>query len=342
MATIKELAKLCDVSIATVSNVLNGTGRVGEETSRKILDTAKKIGYIPNMMAKNLKQKVTKTIGIITEDLTVFNCADIVDGINDYLDQVDYTFLLGNLRLYKKYNNMFYHHEGYKAQVEEEFQIMKSKQVAGIIYVGAHSREIKSIPKNFDLPIVVAYGYASEQHVPSVIYDDEKGAYEAVSKLIQLGNTSIGVVTGEQGSLHTIERMKGYQRALFEHKILCDPSLIVEGDWTVDSGYEAGKKLIEKGVSAIFSMSDVMASGIYDCANEKEIIIGKELDLIGFDDRQICTAFRPTLTSMALPLEQIGQHAGKIIVEMIEHKTIDTSLLHKIECRLIERNSIKG
>lgn len=341
MTTIKELAKICDVSIATVSNVINGTGRVSKETSQKILDMAKEMGYIPNMMAKNLKQKVARTIGIITEDLTVFNCADIVDGINKYLDDKGYTFILGNLRLYKKYDNNFYRYEAYKAQVEEEFQIMKSKQVAGIIYVGAHSREIDSIPRDFELPIVVAYGYASKQHVPSVTYDDERGAYDAVSKLIQLGNERIGVITGDQRSLHTIDRMKGYQRALYEHKILCNPDLVKEGDWSSDSGYEGGKQLLEKGVTAIFSMSDVMASGVYDCANERGIEIGKGLDLVGFDNREICIAFRPTLTTMALPLEEIGHRSGKILLDAIEKKPQDNSLLHKIECKMVGRKSTK-
>jgi len=179
MATIREIAKACGVSISTVSNVLNNKSNVGEDTRQKILDTAKEMAYIPNYMAKNLKLKTTKTIGIITEDLTVFNCAEIVDGIHEFFDEHGYTFLLGNLRLYKKYDNEFYHRDVYKKQVDTELNKMKAKQVDGIIYIGAHCRKINYIPQGFPIPLVLAYSFCSNPDIPSVIFDDEEAAYQA-------------------------------------------------------------------------------------------------------------------------------------------------------------------
>lgn len=344
MVTIKQLAKECDVSIATVSNVLNGTGRVSESTAKRILDTAKKSGYVPNMVAKNLKQKENKIIGIITEDLTVFNCAEIVDGINEFLDEKGYTFLLGNLRLFQKYTNRFYHHENYREEVEEEFYMMRAKQVEGIIYVGAHNREIHSIPEDLGIPVVMAYSSAIERGVPSVIMDDEQGAYDATRKLILLGHKEIGIVMGENSSINTKNRYQGYQRALYEHGILCNPSLVMEGDWGSDSGYEAGKKLLQKGVQAIFAMNDIMAAGVYDRAGELGLEIGKDLDLVGFDNREICTAFRPALTTMALPLHSIGRKSAEILVNQL-NKNIsrgkENQLLYKMQCNLVERKSTR-
>lgn len=339
MITIKELAKECNVSIATVSNVLNGKGRVGEETAKRILDKAKSTGYVPNLVAKNLKQKVTKTLGIITEDLTVFNCPDIVDGINEYLDAAGYTFILGNLRLFRKYNNTFYHHENYHDAVEEEFQIMKSKQVAGIIYVGAHCREIKCIPEQRNVPVVVAYSYAAERNLPSVTFDDEQGAYEATVRLIQRGHRRIGMIMGEEGSMCTSDRSKGYQKALFGHGILCDPELMIRGDWSSDSGYEAGRILLQNGVKAIFAMNDIMAAGVYECAGEMDLEAGRDFDLIGFDDRDICTAFRPSLSTMALPLHEIGRKSAEKLIDILEGEE-EPDRLYRIPCHMIERGSI--
>ena len=127
VTTSKELAKACGVSVATVSNVFTGKGRVSEERRQFILQKAQEMNYVPNNLARSLKLRNNRTIGIITEDLTVFNCPNIVDGIHEYLETINYTYILGNLRLFQKYDNNFYHHEEYASKVAEEFQIMKSK-----------------------------------------------------------------------------------------------------------------------------------------------------------------------------------------------------------------------
>lgn len=342
MATIKQLAKECGVSIATVSNVLNGTGRVGEETTRKVLETAKAIGYVPNMLAKGLKQKGTRTIGVIAEDLTVFNCPDIVDGINEYLDETDYTFILGNLRLYKKFGNAFSHSEAYFEQVEREFQVMLSQQIEGIIYIGAHSREIRSIPTDLNIPIVMAYGFASEKRIPYVTFDDEQSGYEATRQLIERGHTRIGLIQGEADSIHTIKRTLGYQRALYQNKLLYNPDDIAKGDWSRQSGYEACQKLYEDGVHAIFCMSDVMAAGVYDYVHENHLQVGSDIALVGFDDREIAKAFSPELATMALPLGGIGKLAASTMLTMIKRGIAmgeePTEIM--LPCTFVERESI--
>jgi DNA-binding LacI/PurR family transcriptional regulator len=341
MATIKEIAKACNVSIATVSNVLNGTKKVSEPLRLRILETARSMEYVPNYMAKNLKQKETRVIGIIAEDLTVFNCPEIVDGIHAYLEEVNYSFLLGNLRLYKKYGNKFYSTEEYKQQVEEEFKIMQAKQVDGIIYIGAHSRKLNCIPEDLALPVVVAYGISHSTKIPSVIFNDEKAAFEATSLLIEAGHTAIGLITGEERSIHTRERLLGYQRALFKNKILYNPELVFQGNWERGSGYEGAKKLIEEQVTAIFSMNDIMAGGVYDYICEKSLRIGSDLSLIGFDNRELDEAFYPTLTTMALPLHEIGRKAAQCIINRLQgNETPETEKLIRIDCTAIIRNSI--
>lgn len=342
MVTIKEVAKVCGVSVATVSNVLNGTGRVGPQTRQRVLDTAKEIGYVPNMLAKGLKQQDTRTIGVIAEDLTVFNCVDIVDGINEYLDERDYTFILGNLRLYKKFQNAFYHNEGYYREVEKEFQVMKSKQVEGIIYIGAHSRELKSIPEDLRVPIVMAYGYAEERRISSVIFDDEQGGYDATLRLIERGYRKIGIIQGDGESIHTARRMLGYRKALQKSGISYNPDYVMAGDWSRESGYLACEQLYRQGIKAIFSMNDVMAAGVYDFANENYLQVGKDIALVGFDDREIARAFNPALATMALPLSEIGKKAAETVLDMIDKGVSleETPEIISLKCTFIERASI--
>lgn len=341
MTTIREIAAACNVSIATVSNVFNGKNKVGEETRQRILDKAKEMSYVPNYMAKNLKQKTTKTIGIITEDLTVFNCAEMVDGVNEFFDEQGYTFLLGNLRLYKKYDNEFYHKEVYRKQVESELNKMKAKQVEGIIYIGAHCREIHYIPQDFPIPLVIAYSFTDNPKIPSVIFNDEEAAYQATTALICNGNRKIGVITGEMSSLHTRERMKGYKRALKDAGIAYHKSLVQVGNWDKKQSMEACKALMNEAVTGIFVMNDVMAGGIYDFTASEEIRVGTDLDVIGFDDREIAAAFNPPLTTMALPLNRIGRKAAEIMIRILENQQdhMENSL-YKINCDLVLRESL--
>jgi len=298
------------------------------------------MNYVPNWMAKNLKQRRTKVIGIITEDLTVFNCVDIIDGINELLEQKGYSFILGNLRLYKKYNNEFYHHEAYFSQVQEELRIMQSAQVAGIIYVCAHCREIKFIPKMENIPVVLAYGFSKEESFPSFIYDDEQAAFDATNEMIINGHKKIGLIMGEKFSLHTISRLKGYQRALYESGLLCNPGFICDGDWSREKGSEAAKLLINEGVTAIFAMNDEMAAGVYDYAHEVGLEVGKDIALIGFDNREICTAFMPTLSTMSIPLDEIGKNAAETIINILENETFPIKQKNYVTCKIVRRKSI--
>jgi LacI family transcriptional regulator len=341
MATIKEIAKESGVSIATVSNIINGKPGAGEETRKRVLETIQRLDYRPNAIAKSLKQKKNRTIGIITEDLTVFNTPDIVDGINEYCDEHSYEFVLGNLRLYKKYGDKFYNSDKYYERVLDEFKMMESKQVEGIIYIGCHSRKLECIPRKFPIPVVIAYGFDANEELSSVLFNDEEGAYQATCKLIEAGHENIGVISGLQESIHTKQRLLGYQRALYDNKILFNPQLVELGDWSRKSGYDVSKALFEKNITAIFAMNDLMAGGVYDFLYEREDKIGKNIALVGFDNREVSKAYSPALSTIELPLFEIGQKSAKLLIDRITQpdKNI-TSEIYKINCRFIERKSI--
>ena len=166
---------------------------------------------------------------------------------------------------------------------------MLSKQVEGIIYVGCHSHEIHYLPPDLKIPLVCAYCYSSNPLTPSVIYDDKKAAYDATSLLINNGHKVLGVICGLPDSVHTQNRLCGYQEALYDNSILYNPKLVVYGDWERESGYRLCKQLIDNHVTAIFSQNDVMACGVIDYCNETGISIGSDISLIGFDNKEIST-----------------------------------------------------
>lgn len=217
MVTIKEIAKHCNVSIATVSNIINGKPNASKETKERVLQAIEELNYTPNYIAKNLKTRRTRTIGVFVEDITVFCAPEIIDGITKCCEEKGYHILLTNLRLYKKFGDSYYDNEKFFQMVRREVKELIAKQVDGTVYVTAHERALKCLPENLTVPASMAYGYTKSEHYPSVVVDDKKGAYEIVNYVISMGHKNIGVITGKERSIHTHDRLLGYQKALYDH-----------------------------------------------------------------------------------------------------------------------------
>ncbi|RFZ80233.1 LacI family transcriptional regulator [Lacrimispora amygdalina] len=343
MATIKELAKCCGVSVATVSNILNNKPGASEKTRKLVLEMAEQLNYTPNIVAKNLKMQKTRSIGVIAEDMTIFSIPDIIDGITDYCQKQEYQILLTNLRLFKKYNDTYYNKDDYYELVRQEIKKLMEKQVEGIIYVAAHERVIRCIPDTLPIPAVMAYGYSRSRKIPSVVVDDVSGAARIVKYLLDNGHRRVGVITGKPDSLHAQARLVGYQQVLFENKILYDPGLVTEGDWTRESGYRCAGELLDKGVSAIFAMNDLMAGGVYDRVEELKQTIGYDISVAGYDDRELSGYYHPPLTTVSLPLHDIGYKASEWIIELLNGGELenDGENVCAVDCMLLIRKSVK-
>ena len=348
MPTIKEIAKICDVSVATISNIINDKGGVSIETKERVMKVIKEMNYTPNYVAKNLKTKNTRSIGVIAEDMTVFAMPDIIDGITEYCEEEDYQILLVNLRFYKKYADSYYQNNDHKDIVHKEIRKLLSKQVEGIIYIAAHERLIDMIPDDLPIPTVIAYGFTNKKEIPSVIANDVRGAEELVKYLIANGHEKIGVIAGKKESLHTQARIEGYQKALFSGNILYNPNLVEYGKWEREAGYQVTDKLIERGVTAIFAMNDFMAGGVYDRLDELGLVVGKDIAVVGYDNREMASYEKPALTTMGLPLHDIGYHSSKVILQLLRKENIengDEKGVHYIQCVPFFResvNKIKG
>ena len=341
MATIKEIAKACDVSVATVSNILNDKPGAGPQTRQKVLKMAKEMNYTPNYVAKNLKMRNTRSIGVIAEDMTIFSIPDIIDGITEHCEEEDYQILLINLRLYKKFNDAYYHRDDYFPVVHQEIRKLMAKQVEGIIYVAAHERVIQCIPEDLPIPAVMAYGYTKSTAIPSVVVDDEAGAFQLMNYIIAQGHEKIGVITGKRDSLHMQARLEGYQKALYENNILYNPNVVCSGDWTRRSGYNHAEYLLNQGVTAIYCMNDLMAGGVYDRMDELGKVVGRDISVAGYDNRELSSYYNPPLTTMMLPLHDIGYRASEVILSMLKKEEPgEENGVYQVECEPLIRKSI--
>ena len=343
MITVKEIARRCDVSPSTVSNILNGRTNVGEQTRQRVLDCVKETGYQPNYFAQSIRNQCSRMISIITEDLGAFGTNQIVQSAMECCEDYNYRTVLMNLRLYQKWNNTWYDDtEKVITSLSPVIQEALAIRVSGIIYIAGHCRMINYFPPNLPVPVIVSYGLSQGNVHPSIIIDDEKGGYDITNYLVSKGHKIIGLIAGVSDNLHTKGRLLGYQKALFKGGILYNPSLIYYGDWYRKSGYDGAKALVGDGVSAIFCMNDTMAAGAYDYLYEAGFCIGKDISVVGFDNMEKSEYLRPQLTTNEIQLSEIGRRSAEELVELMENTDSIRSVYEpiKIPCNIIERKSV--
>ena len=215
MATIREIAKMAGVSTTTVSYVLNGTKRLSPETTKRVKDAIEKLNYSPNTVAQNLRKGKTSTIGIITEDIRFFPTPDIINGLGEGLEKVNYQMLVHDLHLYEKIWPDYEKIINYKKRINKGVQLLQQSMVSGIIYVCMHDRKLGKLIDPLDIPIVYAYSYSSEDE-SFVTYDDFVSGKEMTKHLIDLGHKDIGVICGFPHSYPTKTRLKGIRTAMGE------------------------------------------------------------------------------------------------------------------------------
>lgn len=343
LVTLKELARMCNVSTSTISNILNGKPKVSEETRQRVMEVVRQTGYQPNYFAQGMRMQKTRTIGIIVEDLNEFSTTPMVEATMAYCEDKNYRTILLNMRLYDKWQDTWYDDENkLQSVLQPTIRELLSYKVDGIMYIAGHCRVVNCFPEHFDIPAIVVYAISKAPGFPSVVLDDEKGGYDMTKYLIGMGHRKIGLIAGTEENLHTQKRSLGYQRVLFEEQILYNPDLIIYGDWTRQSGYEGAKKLIEEGVTAIFCMNDTMAAGAYDYLYEHDIKIGQDVSVVGYDNKEISEYLRPKLTTNDLRLGEIGRESAERILRMIEDEDAEctNSEIIRMPCKIVERESV--
>ena len=323
MATIRDLARMTGVSTTTVSNVLNGkTGAASESKTQEIFAMADKLHYRANSFAKNLKLKHSSSIGIITEDLTVFNTPEIVNGIEEYCEQRGYEAILVNMRLFKRYHNDLTDTPEHAALFENIISNLLAKRVEGIIYIGYHCRKVSYYPPDPQFPFVYAYCLPANERYPAVLFDDRQAAQRVGEILIDKGHRKIGVICGPLTSMDAQSRLAGYQQALHNSGLSYDASTTFIGDWTRDSGYSCAKRLLDMNVTAIFAFNDMMASGVYGYCAERGLTVGRDITVFGYDDLDIASICTPALSSVQPDLDEMGHKSAELLLAQIRKESI--------------------
>ncbi len=339
---IKDIAKLAGVSAATVSYALNDTGRVSQEVKQRILDIAASNNYTPNLIAKSLRANRTFTIGVLVEDIKVLATSRIINGIQKYAESHGYQILLSDLGLWEKIDCRYDEAVLYKDKIQSALGLFESLQADGIIYIGMHDRNVTGLLET-DKPVVYTYCYTEKKNDFMVTYSNDI-AYDVTKYLVDAGHKKIGLISGPINSTPSHKRLLGYQTALMESGIELNLKYISVGNWEYEFGYSACMEFMSMSVkerpTAIFAMNDLMAIGAIEAAGKLGIRVPEDLSVVGFDDTEIGRYYHPKLTTVALPLQEIGSIAAKIIDELSNGEPVQDQE-QILPCSLIKRETVK-
>ncbi|MBS3681995.1 catabolite control protein A [Ornithinibacillus massiliensis] len=328
--TIYDVAREANVSMATVSRVVNGNPNVKPTTRKKVLATIERLGYRPNAVARGLASKKTTTVGAIIPDISSIFFAELARGIEDIATMYKYNIILSNSDQNK----------------DKELQLintMLEKQVDGIIFMGGNiTQEHIHQFSTASVPVVLAATYDGTEATPSVNIDYEVAAYEAAKNLIDKGNKRLAFINGNEEETINQLKYQGYLRALKEALIEPVADYVVNGDYTYESGIKAVEQFmsLSQKPTAVFAASDAIALGAIHGAQDLGYRVPEDLEVFGFDNTKLANMVRPTLSTVVQPMYDIGAVAMRLLTKYMNKEEVEEKKV-VLPHRLVERNSTK-
>ena len=333
MSTIIEVAKRARVSTATVSNVIRGTQRVSAALQERVKKAIRDLDYYPNELARSLKVKQTRMLGMVLPDITNPFFPEIMRGAEDAAFERGYLLLTANT----------------DEQIERERRIvcaLRSYRLDGILLSSAPGKDNSHIQRMIDagMAVVCIDRPASGIKTDSVLVDNVRGAKECVRYLIGAGYREIAMIAGTLQVQTARERLRGYEEALREARIPISKRLVFEGDFRDESGYRLGKKLLADSArpSAIFVSNGYMALGLVRALAEMKVRCPEDVGIATFADAAVARTIHPPLTAVVQPSYEIGVQAANILMDRVEGKLNSERISIRIQPKLVIGDSTRN
>jgi LacI family transcriptional regulator len=309
MATIKDVAREARVSVATVSRVFNGGGPVREETRRRVRDIATTLRYVPHGGARSLITSKTSTIGVLLPDLYGEFFSEVIRGIDLAARRSGHHLIISNS------------HQD-KSEIESAMRAMRGR-VDGVIIMSPDidaQALMANLPDSH--PVVLLNCALRGGEFDSVNIDNIRGARAIVQHLISHGHKRIAIITGAPRNVDGHERLLGYRAALRAASIERNPRFEARGSFTEDSGFEAARALLDLRIrpTAIFAANDSMAIGALSALREAGVRVPEDLAVAGFDDITIARYVNPPLSSVHVPIAELGERAMAKLLSALHDK----------------------
>jgi LacI family transcriptional regulator len=327
--TIRDVARLANVSIGTASKALNNNGSLRQETRQRVIASAHELGFRPNDLAQSLHRGQSFTVGLISTDSFGRFTIPIMEGLEECLTDSRISVFMCNAT----------DHPEREAQHVES---LISKRVDGIVVTArrADRREKLKVPAP-GLPVLYVFSQIDDASTCCLLPDDEGGAAIATEHLARLGRRRIAHVTGPERFEAVRLRRDGYRKALHRSGLAEPEGFYLPGIWSEGWGREAVAQLFRGRVpppDAIFCGNDQIARGIADALRERGIVVPDAVSIVGFDNWEIIAeATRPALTTVDMNLSELGREAGRNLIKLIAGEALHG--VRRLPCSLVVRES---
>ncbi|GAA0067443.1 LacI family DNA-binding transcriptional regulator [Clostridium perfringens] len=332
---IRDIARLAGVGVSTVSRVINDHPDVKDETREKILRIIKESNYIPNNSARILKKNNTNNIGVLVKG--VFNpfFAEMINIIGNRINEAGYTMIL-------QQNDY-----ATEDDVDNLIAFVKEKRLQGIICLGGNFLNINDESFQFlDIPVVLTsvntLSKESKSKFSSIGIDNVLAAKASIQYLIDKGHRNIGILLGEKNDVGISGlRLEGYRKALEENNIHYSEENVFIGDYDYSGAYRVTKEIINnrKDITAIFSISDIMAVGAAKSVIDQGLQVGEDISIMGFDGMDISKYYNPGITTVKQPKKNMANNSIDLLLALLAKKEDHKHII--FETKIIERESCK-
>lgn len=312
--SIGEIARICGVSKATVSRVINNIPQgVGAETREKVLRTVQELNYRPNALARSVATSKSGTVGLVIPDVSNFFYSKVVRGVTDYMDNCGYSIIVANSDFDPE-------------QEARQLLQLVDRRVDGILLCsGVSDKDYLCEFRQHKLPIaMLGRHYGSCCSDTSVICNNVRGTCKAVSHFLRNGSRRVVYVEGNPNVAHSLQRLEGYRQAHGEFDVPVHEELIFHGEFSIQFGREMARHLLESGIKFddVVTGSDLIALGMVMEFQNRGVRVPEDVQVIGFDNIELTTSISPKLSTVSTPHYEMAQHISEQLIRLIRGETI--------------------
>lgn len=312
--TIYDVAREAQVSMATVSRVVNGNKNVRDDTRNKVLEVIKRLNYQPNAVARGLASKKTTTIGLILPELNNLYFSELSKGIDDIATMYKYNVIITSV-------------DTSVNREEEVIQGLLSKQVDGVIYMANELSDIaREAFTRTRTPVVLAGTEDEDETLPSVNINNQDAVKEAVAIFLKNGKRKPALIVGRnEADLDNSAKVIAFKAALVDNGIKFTKDMIFPNNFGYEDGYQVFDKLKNAKIDSVIVTRDVTAAGIVNAATDQNVAIPEDFEVISSNNTVISKIIRPSITSIKEPLYDIGAVSMRLLTKLINQEELDKS-----------------
>jgi LacI family transcriptional regulator len=330
VATVADVAKRAGVSVSTAARVLSGTGYAAEDTRRQVLDAAKELGYVPNQIARSLRTRQTRMLGLLIGDVENSFYSVIARNVESVAKDAGYRVVLCN--------------SDDDPVIEQEYlQLLEGMRVDALIVTPtAKNRRHLARLIDEDIVIVQVDRRVEGLDADAILVDNEAGAASAVAHLIEAGHSRIGILTGELEVLTASKRLAGYERAMRDHGVAIEAQLVKSGSFHREHAIEEATDLIRArpAPTAIFAANNILAEAALIALDQQALRVPRDVSLVAFDDVQWMSMVEPPVTAVRQPVADMARSAAELALRRLREGRDGRPSTVVFHTELVERGTV--